>query len=107
MHVGLWVGNIIWTLRASLGDFGMIDAGKKLDSSQNYLFWVGFLITTFFGCVIFLNFIVAEASASYTAVTEILEQVIWQGQADLLSEAETMTWDQYQNNDKFNQIISE
>lgn len=31
-HVGLWVGNIIWTLRCALGDFGVVDAGKVIDS---------------------------------------------------------------------------
>jgi hypothetical protein len=47
-------------------------------------------MVTIITSVIFLNFIVAEASASYVKVTETLEQVIWQEKASLIVESEEM-----------------
>jgi hypothetical protein len=96
VRTGLWVGEIFWTLRAAIGDFAVIDASTDLGSFANFCFWFGFLIIVFMSCVIFLNFIVAEASNSYTKVTDTLDHVIRQGQCDLIAEAEVMTWKKYQ-----------
>ena len=83
-------GYIFWTLRISIGDFGAIDAAYALNSTENIFFWILFVITVTVTCVIFLNFIVAEASASYTKVTETLEAVIEQQKASLIAESQTM-----------------
>ena len=88
--LGLHLGEFIWTLRLSMGDGAAIKASKLLDEEENQIFWMMWLLTTIVTSVVFLNFIVAEASASYTKVTEILEQVIWQEQASLILEAEDM-----------------
>lgn len=42
-------------------------------------------------CIVFLNFIVAEASASYAVVMETLDQVIQQERASLISEADGLS----------------
>jgi hypothetical protein len=63
----------MWTLRLSLGDGSAINASKLLSQDENQIFWVMWLLTTIVTSVIFLNFIVAEAGASYSKVTEILE----------------------------------
>lgn len=69
--VGLFVGNIISTLRMSLGDFGF-DAAIELDQAENYVYWIMWVLIILITCIIFLNFIIAEASASYEKVSEFL-----------------------------------
>ena len=71
--IGLTIGEILWTLRLSLGDGAAITASKLLDTWENDIFWILWIIVTIVTSIIFLNFIVAEASASYVKVTEILE----------------------------------
>lgn len=65
-QIGLFLGNIMATIRISMGDFAAIDAADFLTKEENYLFWFIWLLTAILTCIIFLNFIVAEASASYT-----------------------------------------
>ena len=48
----------------------------KLTQQENWIFWLVWILTVIVTNVVFLNFIVAEASASYTKVTETLEAVI-------------------------------
>lgn len=73
-----------------MGDFGVIAAADYLTPEENYLFWLVWLLTAVLTCIIFLNFIVAEASASYTEVSEQLENYIQQQRADLVAEAESL-----------------
>ena len=75
--LGLHMGEFVWTLRLSIGDGAAIEASKFLNEADNRVFWIIWLLVTIVTSVIFLNFIVAEASASYVKVTETLEQVIW------------------------------
>ena len=75
--VGLFVGEILWTLRMSVGDFSAIDAASYLTETDFVIFWIVWLITITLTTVIFLNLIVAEASASYSRVMESIEKVIW------------------------------
>ena len=66
----------MWTLRFSMGDFSGIDASFYLQEVENIIFWILWIITVGITNIVFLNFIVAEASASYTKVTETLDSVI-------------------------------
>jgi hypothetical protein len=59
-----------------MGDFAVIAAADYLPEAENYLFWIIWLITVVLTCIIFLNFIVAEASASYTEVAQQLDNYI-------------------------------
>jgi hypothetical protein len=68
--IGLFFGNFIQTIRLSMGDFAAIDAANTLTKSENYVFWLVWFVTVVVTCIVFLNFIVAEASASYTTVSE-------------------------------------
>lgn len=74
--IGLHFGEFMWTLRMSMGDFSAIDESTQLQMPENIVFWLLWGLTVIVTCIIFLNFIVAEASASYAVVTETLEQVI-------------------------------
>lgn len=61
------------TLRISLGDFAAIDHSVTIeDNTRNILFWILFSLTVLITAIIFLNFIVAEASASYEKVIQTL-----------------------------------
>lgn len=74
--MGLHIGTIISTMRISIGDFSAIDDSADLEGSDNYMFWIIWLFVMGATCIVFLNFIVAEASASYAKVTEIIDETI-------------------------------
>lgn len=48
-------------------------------------------------CVIFLNFIVAEASGTYNEVSELLEETIQCQRAELIGEAESIYPDSWKS----------
>ena len=85
----VFLSNIMNVLRMSLGDFDF-DAAAALSPEENTLFWVLWLCVVFASCIVFLNFIIAEASASYEKVKERLEAEIFKSKAELVSEAQFM-----------------
>jgi hypothetical protein len=89
--IGLHLGTIFSTMRISIGDFSAIDDSADLEGSDNYMFWIIWLFVMGATCIVFLNFIVAEASASYANVTEIIAETIQQERAALISEADGMS----------------
>jgi len=89
--IGLHLGTIFSTMRISIGDFSAIDDSADLTGSDNYMFWIIWLFVMGATCIVFLNFIVAEASASYANVTEIIDETIQQERAALISEADGMS----------------
>ena len=72
----------------SIGDYANLPAAGSLSYTSNIVYWFIWLITVIVTCVIFLNFIVAEASNSYNEVSEYLEEFIQKQKADLTQEAE-------------------
>jgi hypothetical protein len=74
--VGLLVGEFLWTFRISMGDFSAIAATSDLTKTESQIFWVIWFVTALMTCIIFLNFVVAEAMGSYEKVKEYLESVI-------------------------------
>ena len=67
-HVGKLFGYFLETLRISTGDFTIIDSSIYLTETENIIFWLCWTIVVGVCCIIFLNFIIAEASASYENV---------------------------------------
>jgi hypothetical protein len=88
--IGLHVGTLVSTIRISIGDFSAIDTSADLEGSDNYMFWIVWLFVMGATCIVFLNFIVAEASASYANVIEELEEIIWKERSALISESDGM-----------------
>ena len=84
-----------------MGDFSAIDESTELQMPENIVFWILWGLTVCVTCIIFLNFIVAEASASYTAVTETLEEVMWQQKSSLIAEAEEMALSRQKTSDNY------
>jgi hypothetical protein len=52
-------------------------------------------MTTLTTCIVFLNFVVAEAMGSYERVKASLDPVIQRERAVLISESESMTVDRF------------
>lgn len=88
-QIGLWLGTLVSTLRIAMGDFDF-DASTYLTPEENALFWIIWLMVVVMTCIIFLNFIIAEASASYEKVKENLVSMINMEKSQLIGEAETM-----------------
>ena len=55
------------------------------------MFWLFWLIMVVVASIVFLNFIIAEASASYEKVAGEVDQYILKEQANLIGESEVMT----------------
>ena len=91
----------MWTLRMSMGDMSCVEDAKFLAKSDNITFWICWLSTVVITCIIFLNFIVAEACASYSKVVESLEEVIWKEKTALISESEEMTFENLKTPEKY------
>lgn len=91
-NIGLFLGYIISTLRSSLGDFDF-EASTYLTPAENYLYWLIWCLSIVFTCIIFLNFIIAEASASYESVKSNLQSMIYREKSSLVCEAEEMLFD--------------
>ena len=51
-----------------MGDFSAIPPSKELNSYEQQIFWIMWLFSVIVTCIIFLNFVVAEACASYSKV---------------------------------------
>ena len=77
------------TLRLSLGDFdfGVLE-GDKLNAKQHWLFWIIWVFMVIFSALIFLNFIIAEVSNSYSGVKVNIDALIYKERAGLIEEAE-------------------
>jgi hypothetical protein len=76
--VGLHFGEFFWTFRLSLGDSSAIGATGSLSKLEMQIFWLMWILTVVITSIVFLNFVVAEACASYSRVVESLESVIKQ-----------------------------
>ena len=75
-QIGMFLGNIAQVLRIGTGDFSIIAQARYLGRGESIIFWLIFFLTVMVACVIFLNFIVAEASGTYNEVSEFLEETI-------------------------------
>lgn len=69
------VANFLQTLRIALGDFDF-SASVLLRDDLNLLYWWIWFTIVIMACLIFLNYVIAEASASYNQVSEKLQAYI-------------------------------
>ena len=97
--VGSTFGNILTTMRLSLGNFDFILL-EGLNVKQHMLFWVIWLIMVLFSALIFLNFIIAEVSNSYQNVKEKIDSLIYKERAALIQEVEEMVTPEEKADDK-------
>lgn len=76
-------------MRISMGDYDF-DGANDLKDVENIVYWICWLLMVTITCIIFLNFIIAEASNSYTNVMDTLDAQILKERASLIKEAEEM-----------------
>ena len=88
-HLPRWLRQWVAVLRISLGDFDFSES-TDLNPFENYMFWFTWLILVTITCIIFLNFIIAEVSASYDTVKCKVQGLIEQDRAQLIKESEDM-----------------
>lgn len=69
-QVGLMIGHFFSVIRISLGDFALVGSSMYLGDAENIIFWSMWFLNLIVCNIVFLNFIVAEASASYSEVAE-------------------------------------
>lgn len=88
-HLSLFFANFLRTLRFSFGDF---DFGSivHLNHFESTVFWITWVITVLMNCIVFLNFIIAEVSQSYSDVQDSVKELILKEKAILISEGEDM-----------------
>ena len=87
----MFIGNFIWTFRLSLGDYDLIGEVPGMPYADCVMFWVVWLLSVTLTSIVFLNFIIAEASASYAKVVYDMEAIISKERAAMTQEAEEMT----------------
>ena len=90
-EIGLFFGNIISVIRMSLGDFDF-DAIKYMDNLSNIIFWLAWICIVLMTCIIFLNFIIAEASASYEKVVQNIDNYLIFEKCYMINESENMLY---------------
>jgi len=87
----MFIGNFIWTFRLSLGDYDLIGEVPGMSNGDTYMFWIVWVLSVTLTSIIFLNFIIAEASASYQKVVDDMEAIIAKERVSMIKEAEEMT----------------
>ena len=75
----------------SIGDSSIIGSAAFLPPFLSWMFWVTWFMAVLVTNIILMNFIVAEACACYSEVSENLESVIWKEKANMIVESELMT----------------
>ena len=100
-YLGMFFGQLFSVFRLSIGDQSLIGSTTTLTEAESWLFWMLWVLAIIVTNIIFLNFVVAEASASYTKVTQTLNAVIWKERASMIHEAECMTRRKNKSKEKF------
>jgi len=103
-HVGKFLGYFITTLRISMGDFDF-EASQYLEKEENIMFWIMWFLVVYIALLIFLNFIIAETSKSYTNIDENLDATISEQKAVMCAESELMQLGFARNNVTFPKYI--
>jgi hypothetical protein len=98
-HLSYSLQNFMTVLRISLGDFNF-EATTLLDSFDNIVFWIIWVIIVIMTCIIFLNFIIAEVSSSYESVKHDVTGLILKERASLIKESEDMMLESSKGNSK-------
>jgi len=66
------VSNFLIIYRYSIGEFGELLTVDYLDDFNIWVFWLLWILICYISCVIILNFIIAEVSASYLKTIEVV-----------------------------------
>ena len=89
-NVSIVWANLIHTFRMSLGDFDFYSV-IFLNKDEAILYWMVWFLIVSVTLIIFINFIIAEASALFEDVMKVLDPTVQQERTDLICESEQMT----------------
>lgn len=87
--IGKFMGHFNTVIRISVGDFNF-EAVNQMPQFENLLYWFLWYVILTVTCVVFLNFIIAEVSASYQIVKDSIDVLVMKEKATLVKEAEDM-----------------
>ena len=87
--MSMFFGNFLSALRIAFGDFDF-EASILLTREKNWLFWFCWFTIVLVTCLIFLNYVIAEASACYNEVKDYIDSFILKEKVDLIDEVERM-----------------
>lgn len=105
-QISIFYANIIQMFRISMGDFAIIDCIKFSDKQEDViLFWILWFLMVIVLAVIFMNFVVAEATETYNEVNESIVEFIYQQKADLIADAESIMPNRLKKVEHFPQFI--
>ena len=93
------MAHLLNCLRTAVGDFNF-EMLANLTLGERVLFWCIWIIVFLFGCLIFLNFIIAEVSSSYTKVREKINSLVYKERAKMVEEVEDFLSEEYKYNNK-------
>lgn len=93
------------TFNVSLGNFDFDPPTNLNGKAENILYWILWVMTLVTTNIVFLNFIIAEASESYAKVKETLEESKSKEKADMINESENMLPVSLRNKEKFPRYI--
>lgn len=88
-----------------MGDFEVIGAVEFLSPIEQLMFWVVLIACIFVNCIIFLNFIIAQAGSTYNGVSSEMESFIQKQRASMVAEAEALLPSYMMNTENFPKYI--
>jgi len=100
-HIGRFLGNIVTIARMSIGDNDFAASPYMSDHTTNLLVWLLWAGLLFIMVIIFLNFIIAEACASYEKVRKNLDSFLQYQKLTLINESEDMMWPSLKTDERF------
>ena len=98
---------MITIIRMSMGDFDL-GALVYMNETSSKIFWFMWIIIVLVTAVIFLNFIVAEAGASYEKISANIANYLQYEKIELINESEQMLYhsaEARKNDQKFPMFI--
>jgi hypothetical protein len=93
------------TFNVSLGNFDFGPPDMLNNGSENIMYWVLWTVTLVVTNIVFLNFIIAEASESYAKVKETIEESKSKEKASMINETEAMLPKALVNKERFPRYI--
>jgi|APSaa5957512535_1039671.scaffolds.fasta_scaffold64824_1 hypothetical protein len=105
MYIPRYVMYILNTFNVSVGNFDFGPSQSLNNAYENYAYWILWTLTLVMTNIIFLNFIIAEASNSYAKVMETLEQQKRKERSDMINESEFMAPRCLKNDRRFPRYI--
>ena len=97
--INKFLGNIMSSVRISLGDFNFAQL-DILTPHESGVYWIVWTLVFMLGCLIFLNFIIAEVGESYAQVSERIDSLIWRERATMVKEVEDFLSEGYKRRRK-------